>query len=65
MTKTPIELDRLEQELIGHPDRIFVDNLITGLRGNTCKIRQQSDGSATLGFELNAVIHYHLHYNLS
>ena len=30
--KTPIEVDRLEHELIGHPDRSFVDNLITGLR---------------------------------
>ena len=25
-------MDKFEQELIGHPDRIFVDNLITGLR---------------------------------
>ena len=31
MTKTPIDVNRLEQELIGHPDRIFGDNLITGL----------------------------------
>ena len=31
MTKTPKYVDGLEQELIGHPDRIVIDNLITGL----------------------------------
>ena len=32
MTLTPINIDRLEMELAGHPDRNFVVNLINGLR---------------------------------
>ena len=32
MTLTPIDIDRLEMELAGHPDRNFVVNLINGLR---------------------------------
>ena len=32
MTPTPIDIDRLEVELVGHPDKAFVINLITGLR---------------------------------
>ena len=32
VTPTPIDIDRLEGELVGHPDKAFVTNLITGLR---------------------------------
>ena len=29
---TPINVDRLEQELQGHPNQVFVQSLVTGLR---------------------------------
>jgi hypothetical protein len=29
---TPIDIDRLEYELCYHPSRVFVDNLVQGLR---------------------------------
>ena len=32
MTPTPIDIDRLEGELVGHPDKAFVTNFIIGLR---------------------------------
>ena len=32
LPRTPINIDRLEQELIRHPDRSFVNFLISGLR---------------------------------
>ena len=32
VTPTPIDIDKLEGELVGHPCKAFVTNLITGLR---------------------------------
>ena len=32
VTPTPIDVDRLETELVEHPNRTFVSNLVTGLR---------------------------------